>query len=89
MALGADRSTVLGLVLRRALIPVLAGAFIGLAAALLLTRLLAGLLVQVSATDPGVLTAAVLTPVLVALLAAWLPARRAAAVQPMVALRRD
>ncbi|HKH45902.1 MAG TPA: FtsX-like permease family protein, partial [Thermoanaerobaculia bacterium] len=89
MALGASRPAVLGLVLRRALLPVLAGAFIGLAAAVPLTRLLAGLLVQVSPADPVVLTVAALVPLAVALLAAWLPARRAAAVEPMAALRRD
>jgi putative ABC transport system permease protein len=89
MALGADRRTVLGLVLRRALVPVLAGTFIGLAAAIFLTRLLAGLLVQVSPADPEVFTVAALVPLAVAILAAWLPARRAAAVEPMAALRRD
>ena len=89
MALGAGRPAVLGLVLRRALLPVLAGIIIGLAAAVPLTRLLADLLVQVSPGDPTVFVIAVLVPLGVAVIAAWLPARRAAAVEPMTALRRE
>jgi len=87
MALGAGRPAVLGLVLRRALLPVLAGAFVGLAAAVPLTRLLTGLLVQVSPADPVIFTVAALVPLAVGVFAAWLPARRAAAVEPMTALR--
>jgi putative ABC transport system permease protein len=87
MALGAGRAAVLSLVLRRALVPVFLGALLGLAAAVLLARLLTGLLYGVSPNDPLVFLTATLVPVAVALAAAWLPARRAAAVEPVSAIR--
>jgi putative ABC transport system permease protein len=89
MALGAQRSDVLGLVLRRGLRLTLLGVAIGLVGALALTRYLSSLLFEVRPTDP--LTFAVIPLILAAaaLLACWLPARRAARVDPMVALRTE
>lgn len=89
MALGARASHVLGLTLRQGMAPVIVGVGVGLAAALGLTRLAGSLLFGVSASDPltyaGV--AALLTAV--ALLACYIPASRAAKVDPLVALRNE
>jgi putative ABC transport system permease protein len=87
VALGAQRHDVLKLVVARGLKLALIGAGIGLAGALALTRLMQSLLFEVSATDP--LTFAGLAALLtfVALLACYLPARRATKVDPMLALR--
>jgi len=89
MALGARRGSVLRLVVGQAMRPVALGLCIGLGAALLLARLLRGLLYGVGVHDP--LTFVVVTCVLlvVALLAAYLPGRRATRVDPVVALRSD
>jgi predicted permease len=89
MALGARSGTVLRLVLRHGLVMAALGIAIGLGAALGATRLMAHLLYGVSATDPLTFAsvAAVLTAV--ALAAAYLPARRATRVDPMIALRHD
>ena len=89
IALGAGRQDVVGLVVREGMGLVAAGVVAGLAGALLLTRVLASLLYGVSATDPATFAglAALLSGV--ALLAAYIPARRAARVDPMVALREE
>ena len=89
MALGAQKSDVLGLVVGGGLRLALAGVVIGLIGASALTRYLSSLLFEVKPTDP--LTFAVIPLVLgaVALFACWLPARRAARVDPMVALRYE
>ncbi|MGH7483624.1 MAG: FtsX-like permease family protein, partial [Longimicrobiales bacterium] len=89
MALGARASEVLRLVLRRGLLLVLAGTALGVASALVVTRLLSAMLFGVSAADP--LTFAVVTATLIvtALAASYLPARRAARVEPMTALRHE
>jgi putative ABC transport system permease protein len=87
IALGARTGDVLRLIVRQGMRLVLAGTLIGLAGALALTRLLRSLLFSVSSADP--LTFAIIPVLLVAvaLLACWLPARRAAKVDPVEALR--
>ncbi|MGB7281920.1 MAG: ABC transporter permease [Candidatus Acidiferrum sp.] len=89
LALGAKRSDVLRLVLGEGMKMAALGLFIGLAAALGLTRLMAGLLFGVSATDPLTFAAVALLLILVALAACYIPARRAMRVDPIVALRYE
>jgi putative ABC transport system permease protein len=87
MALGAARSQMLGLVLREGLGVSSIGAGIGLLAAIALSRVMAGYVYGISSTDPLTLLAACLLLLSVALLASYIPARRAAKVDPIVALR--
>jgi predicted permease len=89
MALGAERGSVLWMVLRESLWLVVIGAAAGLAAAFASTRLLANLLYETSPTDPAAFGAAAAVLLAVAALAAYIPARRAARVDPMVALRYE
>jgi putative ABC transport system permease protein len=89
MALGAQKSHVLRLVVGQGLKLVLLGVGIGLAGAFLLTRLMSSLLFGVSATDPLTLTSISLMLIAVALLASYIPARRAAKVDPLIALRYE
>jgi predicted permease len=86
-ALGAQPGDVLAMVIRQGMLLTVAGLAIGTAAAFAVTRLVAGMLIQVSAADPLIFGGAALFLGLVALLATWLPARRATQVDPMVALR--
>jgi putative ABC transport system permease protein len=89
VALGASPRAVLGLVLGNGLALVAAGLLGGLAAAAILARLLANMLFGVSANDPGTFTLVALVLTASALAACWLPARRAARLDPLVALRRE
>ena len=89
MALGASRQRMLLLVMGEAVILVGIGTVVGIAAALGLTRLAASLLFGISATDAVSFAAAVLCLTVVALLASYVPARRATRVDPMVALRYE
>jgi len=87
MALGASERAVLWLVTRETLRLVIAGIAIGVPMSLALTRLAARLLFGLSPTDPQTIAAATLALLAAAMLAAYLPARRAARVDPMIALR--
>jgi putative ABC transport system permease protein len=89
MALGADRSTVLRLVIRRGLVLTGIGVALGLAAGAAGAQVLRSLLFGVSALDPMAFGGAALLFGLVALAASYLPARRATRVDPMVALRAE
>jgi putative ABC transport system permease protein len=89
MAIGAGRSDILKLISGQSLRPVLAGLFVGIVLAILLARAMAKLLLGLARTDP--LTYAVVTILLaaVALLASYIPTRRAMRVDPMEALRYE
>jgi predicted permease len=87
MALGALPGAVRGMVLRQGMRHVTAGLALGIAAALVLTRLWSNLLYEVSPTDPPTFLAVALMLLAVAAIACFIPARRATAVDPMVALR--
>ncbi|MCW5560156.1 MAG: ABC transporter permease, partial [Verrucomicrobiae bacterium] len=89
VALGAQQRDVLSLVMGKGLRLALTGAAIGLVGGLTLTRLVSSLLYGVEPTDPLTYGSVVMLLVIVALLACWLPARRAARVDPMVALRNE
>lgn len=89
IALGAARADVLRLMLRRGMVLALGGVAAGLAGALALTRFLESLLFHVKTTDPGTFAAVPLILAAVALLATYIPARRAAKIDPMTALRWD
>jgi putative ABC transport system permease protein len=89
MALGADRRRVVGAVVWETMTLVAAGLVVGLAAAWGTTRLIASTLFGLTAMDPPTLTFAVLVMIAVALVAGYVPARRAAGVDPVVALRAE
>ena len=89
MALGAQRNNVLKLIVRQGMVMALIGVVLGLAASLVLTRVMTSLLFGVSATDPLVFTAIALLLAAVAFIASYIPARRAIKVDPMIALRYE
>ena len=87
VALGASRTSVIGMVLRQAMLSAGLGVAIGLAAAFGLSRFLTAMLFELEATDPLTFVAVAVALLAVALVAAWLPARRAVRVEPTEALR--
>jgi putative ABC transport system permease protein len=89
MALGARTADILWLVLRQGVVLAAVGATLGLAGALFATRALGRLLYQVTPSDPATFAAGIVVLMTVALLASLLPARRAAAIDPMEALRNE
>jgi predicted permease len=89
MALGAQSRDVIKLVMRETTLLVALGVGLGLGAAMAVARLISGLLFGLTATDPLTITTATLVMIAVATLAGSLPARRAARVDPMVALRHE
>ncbi|MGA9980462.1 MAG: ABC transporter permease [Candidatus Sulfotelmatobacter sp.] len=89
LALGANRNAILGMVVKNGALLACAGALIGLAAAFMLTRLMASLLFGVGPTDPLTFLCVPIALIAVAILASYVPARRAAKVDPMVALRYE
>jgi putative ABC transport system permease protein len=89
MALGAERGAVLGMVLRRGIVLTTIGIVLGLAGAAGLTRYLSGMLYDLTPLDPPTYAAVAILFATVALVASYLPARRATQVDPVVALRHD
>ena len=89
MALGARPGDVLSHVLRSAFSMLIVGLAVGLAGAFALTRVLKSLLFQVSPLDPAAVAVACVLMALVGILAAWIPASRAARVDPMTVLRDE
>jgi len=89
LALGADRNAILAMVVKNGTLLAGAGVVIGLAAAFLLTRLMASLLFGVGPKDPITFFCVPVVLIMVAILASYIPARRAAKVDPMVALRYE
>jgi ABC-type antimicrobial peptide transport system permease subunit len=89
LAVGATRGDVLRMVVARAAALAGAGVFLGVMGALAVTRVLSNLLYGIDPSDPATLAAVSLALTLVALAAAYLPARRAAAMDPMAAMRAE
>jgi putative ABC transport system permease protein len=89
MALGAERHAVLRLIIGQGMKLTAAGLAIGLIATLAATRLIKTLLFGVGANDPMTLCAVALLLAIVALLACWIPARRATKVDPLIALKYE
>jgi ABC-type antimicrobial peptide transport system permease subunit len=89
LALGAQPGQVRGMILRESTGLAVAGILAGMGAALALTRLVKSMLYGVQPNDPVTVAAGVLILLAVALAASWIPARRAASVQPMEALRHE
>jgi len=89
VALGAQSRNILGMVVREGLELAFAGAAVGLVGALIVSQLMAGLLYGVRPTDPATFAGVALLLIAVALLACYIPARRAIRVDPLVALRYE
>jgi putative ABC transport system permease protein len=89
LALGAQKGEVLRLVIKQGFVLAIIGVALGLGASLLVTRVMASLLFEVSATDPLTFATIPVLLTVVALLASFIPARRATTVDPMIALRYE
>ena len=89
LAIGAQRGDIVGMVMRQGMTFVAVGVVVGGLAAFALTRLLRSLLADVSPTDPAAIAVAFALLALTALVACWIPARRAAKIDPMIALRAE
>jgi ABC-type antimicrobial peptide transport system permease subunit len=89
LALGATRSQIVGGVVRQSLALAIGGSLLGLIAAALVTRFLHSFLFEVSTLDPLTFCAVPVLMMVIALAAAWIPAGRAASVDPVVALRSE
>jgi ABC-type antimicrobial peptide transport system permease subunit len=89
IALGADKGNVAAMVLRQGLTLAVAGVAVGVVSALVLTRIMSALLYGVSPTDPMTFAAVSVGLTAIALVASYLPARRAAATDPVEALRAE
>ena len=89
LALGAQPAQVRGMILRESTWLAVAGVVAGMSAALLLTRLVKSMLYGIQPYDPTTMTAGILVLLAVAVAASWIPARRAAGVQPVEALRHE
>lgn len=89
MALGATQRNVVASICLQGVSPALAGLIIGLIAAYLLANLIGGLLYGVEPRDPLTFTLAASAHLAAALLAVWLPARKASRIEPTIALRQE
>jgi len=89
MALGAQRSSILKMVIRKGIALTLIGAVIGLGAAFVLTRWMSSMLFGITASDPATYATVLIVSLGAALLACSIPARRATRVDPLVALRYE
>jgi ABC-type lipoprotein release transport system permease subunit len=89
MAIGAEPRRIVRMVVRSGLTHAVIGSTLGLAAALVGTRTLTSVLYDVSPGDPATLGLATLALLVVALFACWLPARRAAGIDPLEAIRHE
>jgi putative ABC transport system permease protein len=89
MALGAQRGEIVGMVVRQGMVMALVGILAGLGAALALTRLMSSLLYDVQANDPTTFAVVAVTLVATACLACWMPALKAASVDPINTLRHE
>ena len=89
MAIGGTPSKVVRLIVRQGLVPVAAGIACGVGTALVMMRILETRLYGVAANDPLTFSATTLVVFVLATVAAWLPARRAARVDPMTVLRSE
>lgn len=89
IALGASKRTLIGLVLKQSVWPLVAGLVLGIAGSFASGQLLSGLLYEVKPGDPLVLAAIVAVLAAVTVVSGWMPARKAASVDPLVALREE
>jgi predicted permease len=89
MALGAEHADILRITMRRAAMLVVTGLVLGIVGAFMLSRCMSGMLFEITPTDPFTFICVALLLTVVALMACYIPARRAAKVDPMVALRYE